>query len=84
MPEPTIEGWNALTDCPRCGALAYIGANTEGEGILIARTDAEIIRAFVERVEKRLPDYNTGKGADSWLKAYRVAVMDELADMEKA
>jgi hypothetical protein len=43
----------------------------------------QAIRAFVERVEKRLPDYNTGKGADSWLKAYRVAVMDELAEMEK-
>lgn len=45
--------------------------------------DTAVIKAFVERVEKRLPDYNTGKGADSWLKAYRVAVMDELAEMEK-
>lgn len=43
----------------------------------------EAVRAFVERVEKRLPDYNTGKGADSWLKAYRLAVFDELAKMEQ-
>lgn len=42
----------------------------------------EAIRAFIERVEKRLPDYNTGKGADSWLKAYRLAAYDELAAME--
>jgi hypothetical protein len=43
-----------------------------------------IIRAFVERVEKRLPSpYSTGRGADSWLRAYRQAVYDELAAMEK-
>jgi uncharacterized protein YktA (UPF0223 family) len=42
-----------------------------------------IIRAFVERVEKRLPDYDTGRGADAMLKAYRQAVYDELAAMEE-
>ena len=41
------------------------------------------IRAFVERVEKRLPDYDTGRTADAMLKAYRQAVYDELAAMEK-
>jgi hypothetical protein len=41
------------------------------------------IRAFVERVEQRLPDYDTGRGADSMLKAYRQAVYDELAALEK-
>jgi len=41
------------------------------------------IRAFVERVEKRLPDYDTGRTADAMLKAYRRAVYDELAAMEK-
>ena len=40
------------------------------------------IRAFVERVEKRLPDYDTGRTADAMLKAYRRAVYDELAAME--
>ena len=43
----------------------------------------EAIRAFVERVEKRLPDYDTGRTADAMLKAYRRAVYDELAAMEK-
>jgi hypothetical protein len=45
--------------------------------------DLEVIRAFVERVEKSLPDYDTGRGADAMLKAYRQAVYDELAAMEK-
>ena len=60
-----------------------------GKGLLLMHPrDIEIgkleaVRAFVERVEKRLPDYNTGKGADSWLKAYRLAVHYELAAMEK-
>lgn len=41
------------------------------------------IRAFVDRVEKRLPEYTTGREADSWLRAYRQAVYDELKAMEK-
>ena len=41
------------------------------------------IRAFVERVEKRLPDYDTGRTADAMLKAYRRAVYDELEAMEE-
>jgi len=45
--------------------------------------ELEAIRAFVERVEKRLPDYDTGRTADAMLKAYRRAVYDELAAMEK-
>lgn len=56
--------------------------------VKIALTKAEIdalkteaILDFVERVEARLPGYNTGKGAESWLKAYRLAVYDELAEM---
>lgn len=48
------------------------------------RRELVIIRAFVERVEKRLPDYDTGRGADSMLKAYRAAVYDELATLEEA
>jgi len=52
-------------------------------GKLIAEAKLEAIRAFVERVEKRLPDYDTGRGADAMLKAYRQAVYDELAAMEK-
>ena len=47
------------------------------------RADLSAIRAFVERVEKRLPDYDTGRTADAMLKAYRRAVYDELAAMEK-
>jgi len=46
-------------------------------------SEIAIIRAFVERVEKRLPDYDTGRTADAMLKAYRRAVYDELAAMEK-
>lgn len=48
-----------------------------------ANTDLVIIRAFVERVEKRLPEYDTGRGADAMLKAYRQAVYSELDVMEK-
>jgi hypothetical protein len=47
-----------------------------------ANTDLVIIRAFVERVEKRLPDYDTGRGAEAMLKAYRQAVYAELTEME--
>lgn len=47
------------------------------------RSALRIIRAFVERVENRLPDYDTGRGADAMLKAYRRAVHDELAAIEK-
>jgi len=47
------------------------------------KNERAAIRAFVERVEKRLPEYNTGKGADSWLREYRQAVHAELAAMEK-
>ena len=43
----------------------------------------DAIRAFVERVEKRLPSYSSGRGADAWLKGYHVAVEDELAALEK-
>ena len=37
----------------------------------------------MERVEKRLPDYDTGRTADAMLKVYRRGVYDELAAMEK-
>jgi hypothetical protein len=50
---------------------------------LLRQIHLEAIRAFVERVEKRLPDYDTGRGADSWLKAYRQAVYDELDAMQQ-
>jgi len=43
----------------------------------------EAVRAFVERVEQRLPDYDTGRGAEAWLKGYHRAIRDELAGMEK-
>jgi hypothetical protein len=45
--------------------------------------ELEAIRAFVERVERRLPDYDTGRGAEAWLKGYHRAIRDELAAMEK-
>jgi len=48
-----------------------------------ANTDLVVIRAFVERVEARLPGYSSGRGADDWLKNYHRAVKDELAEMEK-
>ena len=48
------------------------------------RRELELIRDFVERVEKRLPDYDTGRGAEAWLKAYRLAVYDEITEMEEA
>lgn len=72
--------------------LAYFNRNSEIEqgirtilAILVERreTDLEAIRAFVERVEKRLPSYDSGRGAEAWLKAYHLAVRDELAAMEK-
>jgi len=52
---------------------------TEAE---LAEVKLEAIKAFVKRVEERLPEYDTGRGADSWLKAYRRAVHEELATME--
>jgi hypothetical protein len=60
-----------------------IDASEDLSGRLMREARLDAIRAFVERVEKRLPDYDTGKGADSWLKAYRQAVYDELAAMEQ-
>jgi len=74
MAEPTIEGWNAQARCPKCGGWAYVTANTEGESALIAQTEAEIIRAFVERVGERFLK-------ESGL--YIEIVADELAKMEK-
>jgi len=61
--------------CPFCD-------NNPQSPLLERPSEAAIIRAFVERVEKRLPDYDTGRGADAMLKAYRQAVYDELAVME--
>jgi hypothetical protein len=49
----------------------------------VERITLEAIHAFVERVEKRLPDYDTGRGAEAWLKGYHRAIRDELAAMEK-
>jgi len=46
--------------------------------------DAKVVRAFLERVEKRLPPYSSGRGADAWLRGYRNVVLDELAAMEDA
>jgi hypothetical protein len=42
-----------------------------------------IIRAFVERVEKRLPDYDTGRGADaiSW-NGWRSGFRPRIAQAE--
>jgi len=63
--------------------------NTEAEysGEVLAELtrleELAAIRAFVERVEKRLPEYSSGRGADEWLKNYHRAVKDELAEMEK-
>jgi type IV pilus biogenesis protein CpaD/CtpE len=51
---------------------------TESE---LQQKNRDAIRAFIERVEKRLPDYDTGRGADAMLKAYRQAVYDELNAM---
>jgi hypothetical protein len=51
---------------------------------VLRHIELEAVRAFVERVEKRLPSpYSTGRGADSWLRAYRQAVYDELKAMEQ-
>jgi len=45
--------------------------------------ELDIIRAFVDRAEQRLPGYSSGRGADDWLKNYHRAVKDELDAMEK-
>jgi hypothetical protein len=92
MSEPTIDemlAWLTLAENFAAGKgeiTKAIRAILERHKFVTLFDDArqlEAIRAFVERVEKRLPDYNTGKGADSWLKAYRLAVFDELAAIEK-
>jgi len=59
-------------------------AGTVAEWLVVKRgLELEAIRAFVERVEGRLPDYDTGRGAEAWLKGYHRAIRDELAAMEK-
>lgn len=62
---------------------ALAGHSAIDPKVALAGIRLEAVKAFVNRAEKRLPPYNTGTGADSWLKAYRQAVHDELAEMEK-
>jgi len=45
--------------------------------------DLLVIRAFVERVEKRVESYSPPEAARRWLRLYSEAFKDELAKMEK-
>jgi len=89
MIEPTIDEmldwldqWEG--DNGRVAAIrAILEQHREVEALCNRNVQLEAIRAFVERVEGRLPDYDTGRGADAMLKAYRQAVYDELAAIEK-
>jgi len=90
MAEPTIEAmleWareavtqeNADVVAAIYAILKQHQARTKSPGNTY---EVAIIKSFVERVEQRLPDYTTGRTADSRLREYRRAVYSELEAME--
>jgi hypothetical protein len=96
MSEPTVDemlqylkrhtgeyGWDQI----RAAIIDILEAHRELAKVdqmeLTRQVELEAIRAFVERVERRLPSYSSGRGADEWLKNYHRAVKDELDAMQQ-